>query len=124
MFEQNQESGEGFFYRCPGMECPDFASAAGDTWEEKTIEACTSCNKCKGNGPINPDDAVNADCDLDSLIAEVEEIVKEQDAGFKTEIENYTIYKLLIAWREAEKQVAQIQALRMQAFLRGWMKEG
>lgn len=121
MFEERYESGEGFFYRCPGMDCHDFAGAAGATWEEKAFEACTSCNKCNGNAPFNPDDSEISESEFDKLIEEVEEIIEAQDAGFNAEITNYTIYRLVIAYRDAEKKVGQIQQGRMQAFLRSWM---
>ena len=125
MFEENYESGEGFFYRCPGMSCPEFAGAAGPeaTWEEKVIEACTNCRKCNGNAPLNPDDSEVVEDDFAALIEEVEDVISEQDAGFETEITDYTIYRLVVVYREAEKQVEQVRQARMQAFIKSWMTE-
>lgn len=82
------------------MECADFRRAAGETWEEKSIEACDGCTRCHGNYPINPD--LKPDASIENRQARIVQnafsLKRRRDSGFAlnegemTEIE----YRLLL----------------------------
>lgn len=133
VFEENNEDTSGLSYRCPGMECADFASAGGEnaTWQQKIDEVCENCTRCKGNAPINPDDVEDEDFDVDDLVFETAELICDSDGdggrrpdfSLKEPSAAYTLWTLFNVWREAEKQVEMIQNARMQAFIKAWMTE-
>lgn len=120
--EKLGDSGLGFS-RCPGMECPSFRVAAGKTWLEKAEEACFGCGKCNGNFPINPDEVTEAEL-IDEIIADIEEIYSrfEVDGKFDLDSAGYVKSSLVLEYGRAVKEVERLHSMRMQGFIKAWLK--
>lgn len=121
MYEENGEDVEGnSFYRCPGMECVNFAKEAGATWEGKAKAACTTCDKCNGNFPIDPSTVSEQEVnEVEELVEEIADIIKWENGGIQTDWTAYEFFyqKLVCEWREAEERLKKLERVRLRKLL-------
>lgn len=93
---------------------------AGATFEEKAKNACSRCNRCNGNFPVNPDERriENAEAtpeEIEEVVFAVEQLIDEQNAGEKIDwnIADAELYPLVELWRKLEKDLKQRQDLNL-----------
>lgn len=111
--------GKASFGRCPGEDdCGDFKKASGRDRAEKAENACSACPKLD----TKPRDKSDIS-ELEDLIEEAEDIILDQDAGFNFEITEYYQYRLIKAWRTAEKRVKDMRAMELNAMFKGMFKK-
>jgi len=97
--------------------------AAGKTWQAKAEEACPNCSRCNGNFPINPEESQEPDL-IEEIISEISEIYARHQAGCQFDFKTcgYVKGSFFSAFSKAMEEVERIQKLRMQAFLKAWLK--
>jgi hypothetical protein len=105
------------------MECSSFRVAAGKTWEEKAKEACENCKKCNGNFPLDPSLEQEPDF-ISEVINDIREVFERDRAGCSFDLKNagYIQGSLFLAFSKAVSEVENLGHIRMQAFLKSWMK--
>ena len=90
---------------------------AGATWLEKAVAACTNCERCHGNFPIDPKDKTQAATDetiAPQIIAEVERIMIDNETDYDPEL-----YDFVYCWRETMRMIGLTHNNRLQAWLKG-----
>lgn len=125
-----EEAGGSVYVRCPGEGKCDLWDAAAGSYDERIEAGITAgCRDCGGRPPLSPDDgegdSVAESEEVAALIDDIEDIVGWEDAGFATDWRcyRYEIKSLVKYWRLAEREVIEIRATRMQAFIKGFFKE-
>ena len=90
--------------RCPGDDtCNRWTSAAG-SFEEKT-KACIGCGQCDGKPPIKGGSKEAASVfQKQRVVAQIEGLVKRQNALLPIGEITFVEERLLIIWREAEAE--------------------
>ncbi|HEY0657492.1 MAG TPA: hypothetical protein VGD05_03415 [Pyrinomonadaceae bacterium] len=82
-----------------------------------------ACPQCRPGAEVETTEADDGDGDedlIDSLIAEAESIVTNEDGGAVTDWNYYDpeLYPLVAEWRKAEKELAAVFAIRHQQFIK------
>lgn len=110
--------------------------AAGGDYDYKVeTKVCDGCKKCGGNPPVSAESGVRSresddsqlseHDELEELFDEIADIVKWQKAGSETDWSHYPYEyrRLMRVWDEAEREIAAIQQMRWQIFLKSKFKE-
>lgn len=109
--------------RCPGDTCPRWAAAAGSTYEDKVREI-RNCQKCGGNAPLeaqDPDEVEADEGELARLVAIIEDLVAEYDAGRPFNPEDLEPWEWagVVTWRRYSDLYTKAQAARLASLLSG-----
>lgn len=108
--------------RCPGASCSRWESAAGATYEEKVREIRT-CSTCGGNPPLEEtEEVLEADPgEIDRLVAIVEDLVAEYDAGAELNLEDLEPWEWtgIVTWGQFSGLYSKIQNAKIVALLGG-----
>ena len=118
------EDGTDSVFRCPGEAgCDLWASAYGETFEEKQKNACFGCTRCHGNPPLRPGETPDEDVP-DAAVERVEQIYYEQLAGRKICLSDLSPdeWDGLIAFHAEEKQKEREFRANFFAFLKAMMQ--
>lgn len=112
--------------KCPGeSRCDDWAQPFEGTYEQKVESICFGCPKfaTKPAGG-EPADAAIDDEEIESYVDEVEGIVFLENGGEATDWAEYPfeIYQLACWWRAAEREVAEMRAMRLDALVKAFSK--
>ena len=117
---------------CPGEICDQFSrrmkyvsvDLPPEEWTIQAEEACAGCGKCDGNPPERSEAIVSPE--VEAIYEDISDIVFWENAGIKTDWSLYPFeyMQLRALWRDCEHRVTEEREIRMQIFLRGWMKDG
>ncbi len=121
VFEENGEKLDTGVEKCPGeIACSMFQVALGET--QDGLNACKNCELLPTkHNPFDVDDADPSD----EIFDEVKDIILWQNAGFETDWAAYDFeYQTLVkTWREVEETIRKIQAVKLQAFIKGFYEK-
>lgn len=112
---------------CPGeAKCDDWQQPFAGPEEKKEEAICFGCRFFE----TKPAAAAEADDldyeEADDLVLEIEDMIRWEDAGFATDwsLYSFSIRQLYLIWRTEENRIKRLHDARMQALIRGFMKDG